>query len=87
MAITILGTTDVALRLGCSAERVRQLEREGKLHAEKMPRGVRVFQVEDVERLAAERERQRQSKASIATSVSESESSAEVSEQAPGFCG
>jgi excisionase family DNA binding protein len=60
---TILGTTDVALRLGCSAERVRQLEREGKLPAEKMPRGTRVFRVEDVERLAAERERQKRERA------------------------
>ena len=59
MSATILGTTDVALRLGCSAERVRQLEREGKLHAEKTPRGTRVFRVEDVEQLAAERERQK----------------------------
>jgi DNA-binding transcriptional MerR regulator len=58
MSTGILGTTDVALRLGCSAERVRQLEREGKLSAEKTPRGVRVFNAEDVERLAAERERQ-----------------------------
>jgi DNA-binding transcriptional MerR regulator len=61
MPATILGTTDVALRLGCSAERVRQLEREGKLSAEKTPRGVRVFNVEEVERLATERERQRES--------------------------
>jgi excisionase family DNA binding protein len=59
MSAIILGTTDVALRLGCSAERVRQLEREGKIRAEKMPRGVRVFRAEDVERLAAERERQK----------------------------
>lgn len=63
MSATILGTTDVALRLGCSAERVRQLEREGKLHAEKMPRGVRVFRAEDVEQLAAERERQKKERA------------------------
>ena len=63
MSATILGTTDVALRLGCSAERVRQLEREGKLHAEKMPRGVRVFRAEDVERLAAEREQQKSERA------------------------
>jgi excisionase family DNA binding protein len=59
----ILGTTDAALRLGCSAERVRQLEREGKLHAEKMPRGTRVFRAEDVEQLAAERERQKRERA------------------------
>lgn len=63
MVCRILGTTDVALRLGCSTERVRQLEREGKLPAEKMPRGQRVFNVDDVERLAAERERQKCEKA------------------------
>jgi len=62
MSSNILGTTDVALRLGCSTERVRQLEREGKLPAEKMPRGRRVFRTEDVERLAEERERQKQTK-------------------------
>ena len=62
MACRILGTTDVALRLGCSTERVRQLEREGKLPAEKMPNGRRVFTVEDVERLAAEREKRRHAK-------------------------
>lgn len=63
MSATILGTTDVALRLGCSTERVRQLEREGKLSAEKTPRGVRVFNVEEVERLAAEREQQKRARA------------------------
>ena len=60
MPSTILGTTDVALILGCSAERVRQLEREGKLSAEKTRRGQRIFKSEDVERLAAERERQKE---------------------------
>jgi DNA-binding transcriptional MerR regulator len=63
MVCLILGTTDVALRLGCSTERVRQLEREGKLPAEKLPSGQRVFRSEDVERLAFERERQKQIKA------------------------
>lgn len=62
MACRILGTTDVALRLGCSTERVRQLEREGKLPAEKTARGQRIFRAEDVERLAAERNRNRQAK-------------------------
>lgn len=62
MAHGILGTTDVALRLGCSPERVRQLEREGKLQAEKTARGQRIFRIEDVERLATERERQKQAK-------------------------
>lgn len=62
MACRILGTTDVALRLRCSTERVRQLEREGRLLAEKMPSGQRVFRSEDVERLVAEREHQKQVK-------------------------
>ena len=55
MAQTILGTIDVALRLGCSAERVRQLERAGRLRAEKTPGGRRVFRGEDVDRLLEER--------------------------------
>lgn len=63
MSSNILGTTDVALRLGCSTERVRQLEREGKLPAEKMPRGQRVFRAEDVEKFAIERERQKRARA------------------------
>lgn len=57
-----LGTTDVALRLGCSTERVRQLEREGKLEAEKMPNGRRVFKSEDVERVATKRARAQERK-------------------------
>lgn len=61
MACRFLGTTDVALRLRCSTERVRQLEREGKLPAEKTPNGRRIFKATDVENLAAERERQRES--------------------------
>ena len=59
MACRLLGTTDAALVLGCSAERVRQLEREGKLPAEKTLGGRRVFAADDVERLAVEREGQR----------------------------
>lgn len=66
MAARLLGTTDVALRLGCSAQRVRQLERAGKLSAERMASGQRVFTVEDVERLATERERQKESHAARA---------------------
>jgi excisionase family DNA binding protein len=62
MACRILGTTDVALRLGCSTERVRQLEREGKLPAEKTARGQRIFRTEDVERLAIEREQRQKAK-------------------------
>lgn len=60
MSARLLGTTDAAHRLGCSAERVRQLEREGKLSAERMANGQRVFLIEDVERLAEERARQKQ---------------------------
>ena len=52
----ILGTTDAAKRLDCSAEFVRQLERAGKLPAKKTPNGRRIFSAEDVERLAIERE-------------------------------
>ena len=57
-----LGTTDAAMRLGCSAEYVRQLERAGRLPAEKMPNGRRVFKVEDVERLREERARAQEKK-------------------------
>jgi DNA-binding transcriptional MerR regulator len=52
----LLGTLDVALRLGCSSENVRALERTGKLRAEKTPSGRRIFKDEDVERYARERE-------------------------------
>lgn len=60
MAARLLGTTDVALKLGCSAERVRQLEAEGKLTAERMASGQRVFFVDDVERLVSERRQKAQ---------------------------
>lgn len=62
MVARLLGTTDVALKLGCSAERVRQLEGEGKLTAERTAGGRRIFLADDVERLAEERERQKQNK-------------------------
>jgi DNA-binding transcriptional MerR regulator len=55
MAARLLGTTDVALRLGCSAERVRQLEAEGKLTAERTASGQRIFFADDVEQFAQER--------------------------------
>ncbi|MBI2526598.1 MAG: MerR family DNA-binding transcriptional regulator [Candidatus Rokubacteria bacterium] len=41
--------------LQVSAERVRQLERAGLLHAFRTARGYRIFLLEDVERLAAAR--------------------------------
>jgi DNA-binding transcriptional MerR regulator len=55
MSCKFLGTTDAALRLGCSTERVRQLERAGKLPAQKLPSGQRLFLSEDVEKLTEER--------------------------------
>ena len=69
MSTQILGTIDVALRLGCSTERVRQLEREGKLAAEKMPNGRRVFRSEDVERLAVERKQRRKAEPQVASAA------------------
>lgn len=66
MAARLLGTTDVALLLGCSAERVRQLEREGKLSAERMMSGQRVCKAKDGERFAAEREQRKKEQAARA---------------------
>jgi predicted site-specific integrase-resolvase len=59
MGATFLGTVDVALILKCSTEYVRQLEKAGKLSAERTPSGRRIFRTDEVERLAAERERQK----------------------------
>lgn len=67
----LLGTTDVALKLGCSAEWVRRLADEGKLPAERTASGQRIFRAEDVERLAAERNRNRQSKSAKASELGE----------------
>jgi excisionase family DNA binding protein len=59
----IMTTTEVALRLQCSAENVRVLERSGKLPAEKTATGRRIFQSEDVDRLAKERTKAKVQKA------------------------
>jgi excisionase family DNA binding protein len=48
----ILTTGDSARRLNLSADRVRQLEREGKLPALKTRSGQRLFKASDVDRLA-----------------------------------
>jgi len=61
----LLGTTDAAIKLHCSAEWVRRLADEGKLPAERTANGQRIFRAEDVERLAAERDRCRQAKKAI----------------------
>lgn len=58
-----MGTTDVAFKLHCSPERVRQLEAEGKITAERTVSGKRIFRSEDVERLVQERESAKQQKA------------------------
>jgi len=51
----LLTTNEAAISLGCSAENVRILERNGKLPAERTRNGRRIFKSEDVERLAIER--------------------------------
>jgi hypothetical protein len=51
----LLGTTDAALKLGCSAEWVRRLADEGKLRVERMVNGTRIFRSADVEALARQR--------------------------------
>jgi len=57
MRTRFLATQDVARRLRCSAETVRLLERTGRLPAERLECGQRIFRLEDVERLQRERER------------------------------
>jgi excisionase family DNA binding protein len=56
MSSKLLRTMDAAERLGCSTERVRQLEREGRIRAERTPSGQRIFFSDEVEKLAAERQ-------------------------------
>jgi excisionase family DNA binding protein len=57
MSTGLLLTKQVACRLGLSPDRVRQLEREGRLPAHKTAGGVRLFELETVERFAVERKR------------------------------
>jgi DNA-binding transcriptional MerR regulator len=59
MSSRFLGVTDTAVRLGVSASRVRQLEDEGILPAERLPSGQRIFLAEDVDRVAQQREKER----------------------------
>jgi DNA-binding transcriptional MerR regulator len=70
METRFLGIVDVALILRCSTEYVRQLERSGKLSAERTPTGRRIFRADEVERLAVERERLQKAKTGV---VSEAE--------------
>jgi DNA-binding transcriptional MerR regulator len=53
MASEFIGTSDVARWLNLSVDRIRQLEREGILPAEKLPSGQRIFRVSDVEKSQA----------------------------------
>ena len=62
----LLGTTDAAIKLQCSAEWVRRLADKEELPAERTAGGQRIFRAEDVERLAAERERQKQEGCALA---------------------
>jgi excisionase family DNA binding protein len=51
-----LGTVQDAARiLNCSPDRVRQLERLGELSATRTRGGIRLFNLSEVERLAARR--------------------------------
>lgn len=56
----LLGVADAARLLGVVPATVRQMERDGRLPAQKTASGVRIFRREDVARLVSERE-QRQS--------------------------
>lgn len=49
-----LTTGDVAKRLNRSTDRIRQLERQGKLPAHKTQSGQRLFKASDVDRFAKE---------------------------------
>lgn len=55
----LLGVADAARMLGVVPATVRQMERDGRLPAQKTASGVRIFRREDVARLASEREQHR----------------------------
>lgn len=54
----LLLTGDVAKRLGVTADRVRQLEREGRLVPQRTESGWRLYRRRDVEREIARRQQQ-----------------------------
>jgi excisionase family DNA binding protein len=71
----LLSTGDAAKMLNRSVDRVRDLEREGRLPAQKTRGGQRLFRAEDVARLARQMmvKRDRREKASfIAADIRES---------------
>jgi len=51
----ILTVSDAARICGVSAQTIRQWDRTGRLRALRTPRGLRVFVLADVERVARER--------------------------------
>lgn len=55
--MSLISTQDAARILNVSSETVRNLERRGLLSAIKTPRGIRIFDRSDVEKLAVKRAR------------------------------
>jgi excisionase family DNA binding protein len=53
--MVLLIVSEAAKLLGLTPTHVRRLEREGQLPAQRTPGGVRLFNRDDVERLAAAR--------------------------------
>jgi excisionase family DNA binding protein len=62
----LMTTTEVALRLQCSAENVRLLERTGKITAERTATGRRIFNSDEVEKFAEVRAIAKEQKAAKA---------------------
>jgi len=54
-----LETKDAARLLGIGPARVRQLENEGRLRADRTASGTRLFDQREVERLKAERDKKK----------------------------
>lgn len=54
-ANNLLFTSEAARILSVSGETVRLWERTGRLHARKIGAGIRVFERDEIERLAADR--------------------------------
>lgn len=54
-----LETKDAARLLDVTPHRVRQLEQEGQLRANRTASGTRLFDVDDVNRLKAERDKKK----------------------------
>ncbi len=71
-ARAVLMTTDVAKILDVSADRVRQMAREGTIRCETTPGGVRIYDPQEVERILTLRQRRAhrgQQKAAIGAGI------------------